>query len=156
MGRGPFALTAALLAVAALVSGCGGSGGGDSTTTSVSKAAFIKKADAVCQTNTQRMQRQILAVLKTKNGIRKPKPSEYERLVGTIIVPAVQREIKDLRALPVPSGDEDRIDAMIGALEEGLETAENDPKAVEATSDVVFGIFSRLAGEYGLTTCASR
>jgi hypothetical protein len=156
MGRGTLALIAALLVAAALVSGCGG-GGGDSTgSNSISKEAFVKKADAVCQKNTELMQRRIFAVLKTKNGIRKPKPSEYEHLVGQIIVPAVRREVKDLRALAVPSGDEDRIDAMIGALEEGLETAEDDPKAVASSSDVVFGIFSRMAGEYGLAACGNR
>lgn len=154
MGRGWLALSAALLVGLA---GCGGSGGESSTSAdSISKAAFIKKADAVCKRGTERMQRKIFARLKTKNGIRRPRQSEYEELVGKIIVPSVRAEVRELRALAIPAGDEERIDAMIGALEEGLETAEDDPQAVAASSDAVFGIASRLGGEYGLTACGTR
>jgi hypothetical protein len=145
----------ALLAVASIV-GCGSGEDPSTTTGAVSKAAFVKKADAICKQGIERMQRQIFAELRTKNGIRKPRPSEYEALVGKIIVPSVRTEIHQLRALEIPDGDEERVDAMIGALEEGLETAEDNPEAVAASSDVVFGIASRLAGEYGLTVCGSR
>ena len=46
---------------------------------------------------------------------------------------------------------------MVAALEEGLETAEADPEALAASSsDIVYGIATRLAGEYGLKVCSSR
>jgi len=144
-----------LLAVVSIV-GCGGGEDSSTATGTVSKAAFIKKANAICKQGIERMQRQIFAELKTKNGIRKPRPSEYEALVGKIIVPNVRTELRQLHALELPDGDEERIEAMIEALEEGLETAEDNPEAVAASSDAVFGIASRLAGEYGLTVCGSR
>ena len=82
--------------------------------------------------------------------------AEQIKIVTTAMVPNVSREVKELRALGIPEGDEEKVDAMIGALEEGIETAEQDPQAVTKSSDVVFGISSRIAGEYGLKACGSR
>jgi hypothetical protein len=45
---------------------------------------------------------------------------------------------------------------MITALEEGVETAERNPEVVTQSSDAIFGIASRIGGEYGLAVCGSR
>jgi hypothetical protein len=158
MGRGTIAIAVAL-AVAALVAGCGG--GDDSSTTTVSKAVFIKKVDAVCKNGTERMQRAVLKFLKEgreQGGeIKRPSTDQSVKLVGAVIVPSVQKEIKEIKALGVPSGDEEKVEAIVGALEEGVETAEDDPQAVvKGSSDVIFGIASRIAGEYGIAGCSVR
>jgi len=155
MGRGTIAIAVALT-VAALVAGCGGGSDSSTTTVSVSKAAFIKKVDAVCQKGTERMQRAILVFLKQHKDVQRPNKTQSEKLVGTAIVPSVKTELKELKALDAPEGDEERADAIISALEEGLETAEGNPEAVVASSDAVFGISGRLAGEYGAEVCGSR
>jgi hypothetical protein len=155
MGRGTIAIAVALAALVAV--GCGG--GGDSTTTaasSASKAAFIKKVDAVCQKGTERMQRAILAFLKEHKDVKRPSKAQSEKLVGSAIVPSVEKEIAAMKALQPPAGDEDRFNAIVSALEEGLETAEGNPEAVVASSDAVFGISGRLAGEYGAEVCGTR
>jgi hypothetical protein len=155
MGRGPIALIAALL-VAALLAGCGG-GGDESSTGSISKAEFIKKASVVCKKGTERLQHAVFKFLRHGRELRRPSNSESVRLIGTVIVPSVRQEIKEFKALGVPSGDEEKVDAMVGALEEGAETAENDPQAVvKGSSDVVFGIASRIATEYGIKACGVR
>jgi ABC-type phosphate/phosphonate transport system substrate-binding protein len=155
-GRGIFVVAVAV-ALALVVAGCGS---GDSSTStvsgSISKAAFIKKVDAVCQKGTERMQRAILVFLKQHKDVKRPNKAQSLKLVGTAIVPSVRTEIKELKALEVPEGDEERVDAIIGALEEGLETAEGNPEAVVSSSDAVFGISGRLAGEYGAEVCGSR
>lgn len=159
MGTGRGAFVAAAMVVALVVTGCGGGGDSSSSTTttgSISKAAFIKKADAVCQKGTERMQQAILVFLKQHKDVKRPNKAQSEELVGTAIVPSVKTEIKSLKALEVPEGDEEHVDAIISALEEGLETAEANPEAVVASSDAVFGISGRLAGEYGAEVCGSR
>jgi hypothetical protein len=156
MGRGPIAVVAVAVAVAFVAGGCGGGNDSSTSTVTISKAAFIKKADAICQQGTERMANAFLSFLNRHKDIKRPSKAEYEKLVGTVLVPSVEREIKALKALGAPSGDEDRINAMVNALEEGLETAEDNPEAVTSSSDVVFGIASRLAGEYGLKVCGSR
>ena len=94
--------------------------------------------------------------MKNQLNLTKVSKAEQEKIVTTVMVPSVSREVKELRALGIPDGDEERVDAMITALEEGVETAERDPEVVTKSSDAVFGIASRIGGEYGLTVCGSR
>jgi hypothetical protein len=142
------------MVVALVVAGCGG--GSSSSGPTISKAVFIKKADAICKESIERIEKSFVAYLRKSGGGIHPGKAAEEELVGKALVPSVKREVRELRALGAPSGDEDRVDAIIGALEEGVETAESDPKAVTASSEVVFGIASRLAKEYGLEACGSR
>jgi hypothetical protein len=153
MGTARGVLIAAVSIVALVFAGCGG-GSGDETST-ISTAAFIKKADAICQRGNERMAKGIVTYLK-KQGIERPRRSDYEALVGKVFVPSISREVEEFRELGTPSEDGDVVDAMIQALEEGAEVAERDPKAVTSSSDTVFGIASRLAKEYGLEVCGSR
>jgi hypothetical protein len=89
--------------------------------------------------------------------LQKPSQADNEKFILTVLIPSLRREIKELRALGVPDGDEEKVEAMITSLEEGLDTAESNPEVVAAGStDIVFGIASRLAGEYGIETCGSR
>jgi hypothetical protein len=144
------------MVIALVVTGCGGGSDSSTATTSVSKAAFIKKVDAVCQKGTERMQRAILVFLKQHKDVKRPNKAQSEELVGSAIVPSVEKELAAMKALEAPEGDEDRFGAIVSALEEGLETAEANPEAVVASSDAVFGISGRLAGEYGAEVCGSR
>jgi predicted small secreted protein len=160
MGRGLIALIAAIVAAAMLVAGCGGGDDSSSSSSSISKEEFIAKADAICKKSSKQMEAEIFKYLRNnrvKGSLRKPSVEDNEKFIEAVLIPNLAREIKELKALGVPSGDEEKIDAMISALEEGLETAKNEPETVAAgSSDIIFGIASRLAGEYGLETCGSR
>ena len=147
-------MVAGALAALSIAAGCGG-GDSDSGGGEISKAAFIKKADAICAKNNERMAKASVALIKRKN-FANPTRAEYEAVVDKALVPGVKREVEELKALGAPNGDEDVVNSMITALEEGVETAERDPKAVSTSSDAIFGIASRLAGEYGLKVCGSR
>jgi hypothetical protein len=156
MGTGRGALIATAMVIALAVAGCGGGSGSRSSSGSISKEEFVVKADAICKKGTERMQAAIFAALKHPRNLTKVSKAEQEKIVATAMVPSVSREVKELRALPIPEGDEEKVDAMITALEEGIETAERDPEAVTKSSDAVFGISSRIAGEYGLEACGTR
>jgi hypothetical protein len=160
MGRGPIALIATVIAAALLVIGCGGGSGDSSSVSSLSKKEFIVKADAICRKGNERMQAELFKVLrKNRVGGKLTKPSlaDNEKFIAAVLIPDLKQEISELKALGVPEGDEERVDAIVAALEEGLETAEENPETVAAgSSDMVFGIASRLAGEYGLEVCGSR
>lgn len=156
MGTGRGAFVAAAMVVALVMAGCGGGGDSSTASGSISKEEFVAKADAICKDGTERLQAAIGHILKDQPNITKVSQVEQEKIVTTVLVPNVSKEVKELRALGTPDGDEERVDAMITALEEGVETAERDPQAVTKSSDAIFGIASRIAGEYGLTTCGSR
>lgn len=145
-----------MLAVALLVVGCGGGSDEANTGAAISKAAFIKKADAVCSGGNNRMEIAFAHFLEEKKNVKHPSDADFEELVGKVLIPNVNREIKEIRAFGAPSGDEDRVNGFLEALEEGIETAQRDPKVVVSSSEAVFGISSRLAKEYGLEVCGSR
>jgi ABC-type phosphate transport system substrate-binding protein len=157
VSKGPIALTIGTLAILLIAAaGCGG-GSDDSSTSAnaISKAAFVKKGDAICQKGSERMARAFSGYLK-KAKTAHPNKAVQEELVVKVLVPSVRREVKEFQALGAPGGDEDRVAEIVKALEEGVETAEGNPEAVTNSSDVVFGIASRLAGEYGLEVCGGR
>jgi hypothetical protein len=149
------AVLVGVLAVATLAAGCGG-GSDSSSGPTISKAVFVKRADAVCTKGNERMEVAFAHFLQENKNVKRPDDAKLEKLVGTILVPNVKREVKELRALGAPSGDEDRVGEIVKALEEGLETAEGNPQAAVNSSEAVFGIASRLAKEYGLEVCGSR
>jgi hypothetical protein len=156
VSKGSIALTLGTLAILLIVAaGCGGGGDSNTSANAISKAAFVKKGDAVCQKGSERMAGGFGKYLK-KSEVTHPSKAVQEKLVVKVLVPSVRQEIKELHALGAPSGDEDRVAEIIKALEEGVETAEGNPEAVTNSSDVVFGIASRLAGEYGLEVCGGR
>jgi hypothetical protein len=161
MSRGAIALAAVVTVL--VLAGCGGGGeAGDSSIAagSLSKATFIKKADAICTKGNARLQKGFAAYLrKNKKSIvtlRHPSKADYEGLIGGVLVPNLEWEIEEIRALGAPSGDEAKIEEIFTALEEGIEVAENDPEAVKHSSEAIFGVGSRLAKEYGLVVCGSR
>lgn len=156
MSKGPIALAAGICAVMLVVAGCGGGSDSSTSTSSISKAVFIKKTDAVCTQGNKRMEIAFAHFLEENKNVRHPSKSDYEALVGKVLVPNVKREIKEIRKFGAPSGDEDRVNGFLEALEEGIEVAERDPKVVVSSSEAVFGIPSRLAKEYGLEVCGSR
>jgi hypothetical protein len=145
-----------MLALSLLAAGCGGGSDDSSTGPTISKAVFIKKADAVCSGGNKRMEVAFAHFLEENKNIKHPSKADFEALVGKVLIPNVDQEIKEIRALGAPSGDEDKIGEIITALEEGVETAEGNPQAVVNSSEAVFGISSRLAKEYGLEVCGSR
>lgn len=158
MGREAIALAAVALVL--IVAGCGGGGDTSISTSTLSKEAFIKKADAICKKGSEQMQRGFAVYLrKNKKSIialRHPSKTDYEGLIEGVLIPTLEEEIKEIRALGAPRGDEKRIEEMLTALEEGIETAETNPKAVTHSSEAIFGIASRLGKEYGLEVCGSR
>jgi hypothetical protein len=155
MGRGPLSLIAAF-AVATLLLGCGG-GDESSASGSISKEEFIAKADAVCAKTNKQMEAALGKFLTSGEQITNLSKADNERFVTKVLIPNLEKEIEEIKGLGVPAEDEERAKAMVAALEEGLETAEADPEALAASSsDIVYGIASRLAGEYGLKVCSSR
>jgi hypothetical protein len=142
-----------LLGVGLIIAGCGGD---DSNAGSISKAEFVKKAEAVCKKGNKRMEGALAGFLHENKNIQNASKVAYEELLEKIVLPSLKRELREIRAIGVPSDGEERVEAMVAALEEGVETAEEDPRLAVTSSDAVFGISSRLARELGLDVCGSR
>ena len=155
------AVLAGALAVVLTSAGCGGGSGSELSTSSISKAAFIKKLDAICAKGNKAAEDNFAAYAKKTNFTpaeinKQMSDAEAAELAKTVLLPAVKQEVAQIRKLSVPSGDQDRIEAMLEAIEEGIETTERIPKVVLEEISVGFGVANRLAKEYGLQVCGNR
>ncbi len=153
MARRLIALLAAALAVVLAVAGCGGS---DSSTASITRAEFIKKADAACRKGEEEIQKEFAVYIKGHEDVTSPTEDDYSELVETIFVPSAEQEMDEIRALGIPRGDEDQVEALLDARERSIEAAKDEPKALISNSKKIFGEASKLANDYGLKDCGNR
>jgi hypothetical protein len=180
------ALTIMALALALAASGCGGgdesssatatatdssaagdaAGGGNGTaaddsagdsqeagTPVVSKATFIKRGDAICEAGR-------LELSKAAEPLLSAKPSEREELemelVSSALVPVLEADIEGLRALGMPEGDEEQVEAILEGFEGILQTAEDEPEAFLApgvNSPDPWRKTDKKAEAYGFAEC---
>jgi hypothetical protein len=155
-------LAALAIAMAALAAGCGSDAGGAGTsssssdaiaTSSLSKAQFAKKADGFCKARHKRLATEFTDFSGAFEQWN-PNGNIYPGLIRKVLLPEIQDEIDAIRALGAPQGDEERVTAILSALEEGIRATEAKQPITTATQ--VYRSFQRgddLASEYGLGDC---
>jgi hypothetical protein len=158
--RGRVGLIAGTLVVL-VSSGCGGSGnsgantdGGQGITVqtgSLSKAQFIKQADAICAKAVGKTRLAVQAYARqSRSSLNDPKIDA--KLINTVLLPEYKEEIDRIKALGAPSGDEEKIAAIIEETQQGLREAREDPvEFVNRTSP--FHKALRLGEAYGFNSC---
>lgn len=163
----------AALAIAVILAGCGGSddsgsggqinsgsseqaNGGPIATSSLSKAAYVKKASVVCnKVSTQASQDVNTHAEEILQSEEPPEPVLLARVLKEVILPSYETEIADVRKLGAPAGDEEKIEAMLVAQQAAVDKAKQlqaviSPKEFEK-------YFTKVSGEleaYGFTACA--
>ncbi len=141
------------LVIALLIAGCGSSG--DSGTASISKAEFVKAADATCEEAAKRIQADYAVFLKEHEKVTNPTKAEYEDLVDQVFVSNVEEEIAELRALGVPDGGGEKVEDFIDARQESIQIAEENPKMLLTEGEKVTAKSAQIAQEYGLKSCGN-
>lgn len=161
-------------AIALAVGGCGGgsdsttgsggestsstaAGGGGETTvrsSSLSKAEFSEKAAAICTREKTKGLEAMGTYLKQHPGATGAAKIE---LIGEalqkVFLPAVQRQIDQIRALGAPAGDEEEIEAFLSSLQEAVDGASQGTPSNGKFAQA-FASSASLAHEYGLDACA--
>jgi hypothetical protein len=138
----------------ALLGGCGG-GGGDTTASqgpALTKAAFVKQADAICERSVARLEAEY-ATYKKENPMKEGLPSQSQQteVAETIIIPNLQSRAGELGELGPPKGAEARVAAMIEALEDLIAKGENEPLGVLSRN--AWERVSSAATQIGLKSC---
>jgi hypothetical protein len=132
----------------ALVVGCGG--GDDSA--SLTKDEFIEQADAICANGDKAITADFKDFAEEKGIKGAPNKAQQEEAIAEVVAPAVQEQADGIRALAAPEGDEKQIEAMLAAVEEGVEDLEENPRQLtEGKNPLAKG--SKLARDYGLEKC---
>jgi hypothetical protein len=151
-------LALAALAVTVALASCGGDSSdasGDEgsastdvtvTTSSYSKAEYIKLANKICDRERARIVSEIGDYLSEHEGEK-----TYEQLAEdaaeAVAVPVIAGKIEELEALGAPPGDEKKIEAFLVAMWEAVDTSDgfkgND-----------FKRSADMARTYGIDECA--
>lgn len=130
-------------AIAAIVAGCGG--GGDEattvTTSSLSKPAFVKEAEAVCE----KARGKIIASSQT-----------LPEGISSTIVPALEGMVGEIRELGAPSGDEREVEAFLETMQQESEALTEKQASISSFPEVEeeFKTSGGLAQKYGMPKCA--
>ncbi|HEX2391345.1 MAG TPA: hypothetical protein VHI77_00345 [Solirubrobacterales bacterium] len=127
------ALVASLLM--ALLAGCGGGGAGGADTASnapaLSKAEFVKQADAICEKAHEAVKSRF-AAYQQELGLSEGQwtPKDEEAAMTKIIIPSLQEQAKAIDQLGVPKGDEPSVALLVKALEEVADEGVEDPLSI--------------------------
>ncbi|HSC21707.1 MAG TPA: hypothetical protein VLC07_08250 [Solirubrobacterales bacterium] len=146
-----------LVAAALALAGCGGSGGGDTSTApalnaTVTKAQFLKKAKAICAQGTAELGRLDVAAWKRYDPNNASEATRDK--VALALLPARERELRRLRAVGLPKGSADYVNRMLTAWEEGIEKGKAHPRSLRETGyNFAFYEAYSMGNDYGLESC---
>jgi hypothetical protein len=134
-----------------------GKGGGNEApvhSSSLSKEEFIAKAGAICTREKTKGLEAMGEYVKQQPGVAgKAKIELIGEALQKVFLPAVQRQIDQIRALGAPEGEEAEVEAFLSALQEAVDQAgQGTPANGQFAKD--FASSAALAHEYGLTACA--
>jgi len=133
----------------------GGDADGDSAETkTIPKAEFVKRANAICRSTLEKITSEVFPVLeKSVDKSEDAKAAAEASLVPTVLVPGLQAEIDEIRALGVPSGDEEQVEAFLGAVQEIVDQGKADPESLGSSAVEPYAEAAALADKYGLISC---
>lgn len=114
----------------------------------LSKADFVAEANEICASGNG----EILTALEEFPD--EPSDEELEQAAEEVLVPNLQQQHDDIAALGVPEGDEDAVQAILDALQSGIDAVEEDAATLLASDDDPFDEANDLAGSYGLEECS--
>lgn len=150
MSKGAVLALAGLVAVLALIAGGCGGGGGD--TTSLTKAQFVKKVDALCEEREKERSNKVSAAVSGLKPGARLSNAQQTKMVETIIFPSYAKMIENVESVEAPAGDEAKINEIIKAMEKAQNKVEADPRQA-VFSVVMFEEANGLATKYGLKHC---
>ena len=142
-----------VLAAGLLAAGCGSSDKSGEKS-SITKAEFVKKGNAVCAQGNK----EIDAAGKKlfgKDPNKRPSKAKLEEFATTVLIPSVEDQVSKIRALGAPKGDEAKVKAILDAADQGIQKGKQDPLSLTNEGSDPFAKANKLAKAYGLTVCGS-
>lgn len=137
------------------LAGCGSGGGGSESTTSLTKAEFLKKGNAICVKGGKEINKHYEKISREHvAGGKIPSEALLDKTAAEIVLPVREKEVRLLRALGAPSGSEQRVNVMLTAWEEGIEKGEEDANSLrKAGPEYAFYKSYSMGIDYGLVKC---
>jgi hypothetical protein len=117
------------------------------------KVEFLREADRICFASESQIE---AAADDLVAGRGRPDPDEVERVAVSIVVPALESEVRAIRAIGAPAGDEREVEAILAATEDGIAAIEADPRGLLDGVPAELRRAQRLAEAYGSNQCGFR
>lgn len=151
MNKALLAVLAAFALLAAVVAGCGGDDDSETTAT-ITKAELIKQGDQICEKANEQSETEAEEFAEENDfTLEKASDEQLEEAVAEVLVPNLNGQIEDIRALGAPEGDEEQVDEILTSLEGAADEIEEDPSVV--FDGEVLKEPSKLAEAYGFEVC---
>jgi hypothetical protein len=142
-----------ILTVGLLAAGCGSSKKTTTTTAAaLTKAAFLKKANAICKRGNQQIGKVGQQIFSPK---KRPSQAQTMKFVTATVIPSVQSQIDQIRALGAPAGDQAKVNAIVTSAQSALDKGKKDPALLAGNGPGPFKKTNQLGRAYGLTVCGS-
>jgi hypothetical protein len=142
-----------VLAAGLIAAGCGSSDKSGEKS-SITKAEFVKKGNAICAQGNKEIETQGQKVF-GKDPNKKPSKAKLEEFANTVLLPSVEDQVNKIRALGAPKGDEAKVKAILDAADQGIQKGKQDPLSLTNEGSDPFADANRLAKAYGLKVCGS-
>jgi hypothetical protein len=136
-----------------LALGCGSSGS-ETTSAPLTKAEFIRQADAICAEINREEQAAAVAWKKEYPGGVTEAEAHPDEALRAVVVPYMQRKADELKALEPPAKDEAAVARMIDNLSQASKTLKEDGFESLPRSGALE--FRQEAMDYGLKSCGGR
>ena len=154
MSKRPILLLAAVMAFAAIAAGCGSSDDDSTEIVVLTKAEFVEQGDAICAKGSKQIEDDADAFAE-ENDVDTSNPSkgDQEGVIETVVAPSLQTQADELSELGAPDGEEDKVEAMISALESAAQELEDEPGVLLEEDADPLGEANKLANEFGFEEC---
>lgn len=127
----------------------GACGGGDDPR--LTKAEFVEQGSAICGATSARIESASQSAFSEPGKI--PALDEISSFAADTVAPTIEEEVERLSELRPPEDDVERIDDILQAGSDGVDTVRQDPTIILNSSDDGFGRYQELSAAYGLENC---
>lgn len=145
-----------LVALAATwVAGCGdGDGAGaKAAPPALAKAEYLRRAERICRQD-ELIDRRASTFFAGHSRKNPPSAAKQARFVDEVVIPTHQRQLDDLRALPIPAGDDDQLQPFLTAGQAFIDELKTNPMLyVQQRVTPALEQAARKAAHYGLRGC---
>ncbi len=161
------AIPITVLLALSVATGCGDDGGAaaDTSTSSVTKAELIRKADAICTRSETEFQSQLQGY-RARLKAQPPTKSQERQIVADYQLPSLQDQVDGIAKLGAPDGEDDQVEAILDGMRAVLAEGREDPGAMLGSSSEPWAILGSsseplataadLARKYGFKVCFGR